>query len=50
MKNDRYMKVIEILGEVLIQKDEDIQFKAYEVEALKRKIEKLKQQVNKNVL
>lgn len=50
MKNDKYMKVIEILGEVLMKKDEDIQFTAYEVEALKNKIEVLEQQMKKNNL
>lgn len=41
--NDKYMKIIECLGEVLISRDEKILFKDYEIEALRNKVNEMKQ-------
>ena len=41
--NDKYMKVIESLGELLINRDEKILFKDYEIEALKNKVNEIEQ-------
>ena len=42
-QNDKYLKVIECLGEVLLNNDMTIQISEYETKALKKKIEQLEQ-------
>lgn len=41
--NNRYMKIIEALGELLLNKDEKIKFKDLEIETLKKKVERIEQ-------
>lgn len=43
--NDKYMRVIEGLGELLLNKDETIQFNEYEIKSLKNKIEQIEQYI-----
>lgn len=43
---NKYLKVIEALGEILLSKDQTIQFQTYEIESLKRKIEHIEQYVD----
>lgn len=43
---NKYLKVIESLGEVLMSKDKTIQFQTYEIENLKRKIERIEQYID----
>lgn len=40
-QNDKYMKVIECFGELLLQRDEVIKYNKYEIEVLKKKVEQL---------
>ena len=44
-QNDKYMKVIECMGELLLQKDETIKFNKYEIDALKKKIETIEEYI-----
>lgn len=43
---EKYLKVIEALGELLLNKDETIKFQKYEIEALKKKVEQIEQYIN----
>lgn len=45
-QNERYMKVIESIGELLIQKDKTIKMSEYEIKALKKKIERIEQYID----
>lgn len=38
-KEEKYLKVIESLGELLLNKDEKIKINEYEIKSLKKKIE-----------
>ena len=38
MENNKFLKVIEELGKVLMDKDNEILFQKYEIEKLKKKI------------
>lgn len=40
---EKYMKVIETFGEILLNKDKTIKFKDYEIKTLKKKIERIEQ-------
>ena len=42
---DKYLKVIEALGEVIMSKEQQIQFQTYEIENLKRKLEQIEQYI-----
>lgn len=39
--DEKYLKVIEAFGELLIERDKKILFKDYEIEALKNKIDSI---------
>lgn len=41
----KYMKAIESLGELLLNRDEKIKFNEYEIKALKQKIERIEQYI-----
>lgn len=41
--NDKYMKVIESIGELLMEKDKTIKFNEYEIKSLKKKLERIEQ-------
>ena len=41
MDNNKFLKVIEELGKVLIDKDNEITFQKYEIDSLKKKIEQI---------
>lgn len=43
--NNRYMKIIEGLGELLLSRDEKIKFQDYEIENLRNKIKKIEQYI-----
>lgn len=42
---EKHIKVIECLGELLLNKDEKIKFNQYEIDALKKKIERIEQYI-----
>lgn len=44
--NDKYMKVIETIGEILIKKDLDIELLKYDNEKLKAKLEQVEQYID----
>lgn len=43
---EKYMKVIEAFGEMLLEKDKTIKLNTYEIEALKKKIERIEQYID----
>lgn len=43
---EKHMKVIEALGELLLNKDQTIKMNTYEIEALKKKIERIEQYID----
>lgn len=44
--NDKYLKVIESIGELLLEKDKKIRISEYEIKALKKKIERIEQYIS----
>lgn len=44
--NDKYLKVIEGIGELLLEKDKKIRISEYEIKALKKKIERIEQYIS----
>ncbi len=42
---EKHMKIIECLGELLLNKDKKIKFNQYEIDALKKKIERIEQYI-----
>ncbi len=43
---EKYLKIIEALGELLLEKDKKIKFNAIEIEALKKKVERVEQYID----
>lgn len=43
---EKYLKVIEALGELLLEKDKTIKLNTYEIEALKKKISNIEQYID----
>ena len=44
-KEQKYLKVVESLGELLTNKDRTIKFSEYEIKCLKKRIEQLEKQI-----
>ena len=45
-KEEKYMRVIEAIGELLFKKDNQIQLNEFEIKSLKKKIETIEQYIN----
>lgn len=48
--NNNYMKVIDLLGEIVTSRELDISILKYENERLKKRIEELEEKIKKEVL